>query len=570
MKTIAFSGWIAAGMLLVLPAISFTQNVNIPPKSQATMHHESPDGPFVPVPPGTKRTGLSASYGGSAFTMVQVNVDGSGQNILGDAANEPSIAINPNDANQIVIGWRQFDDVGNSFRQAGWGYSLDAGLTWTFPGVIDPGIFRSDPVLDVDGDGNFFYNSLTNDGGNYTCKVFKSVDGGASWNTGANAKGGDKQWMTIDRTSGMGSGHIYSFWTSYYSSCYPEFFTRSTDGGSSFESCVEIPGNPYWGTMAVGNDGELYVVGSGEWGGVMVARSSTAQNPANPTSWDFAMPVDLDAYLLAQLAVNPVGLVGQANIDVDRSNGPGRDNVYVLASGYRMSTGDSADVMFAKSTDGGLSWGLPIRINDDPSNTNYQWFGTMSVAPNGRIDVVWLDTRQPGATAFHSALYYSFSLDQGETWSANEQLSDAFDPHVGWPVQQKMGDYFDMESSTGSAHLAWANTLNGEQDVYYSVITPDITGIDDGRDNDKLYSVAASPDPFTDRTTITYKIAAECPVRMSVLNLFGKEIQTLVNRRQPAGTYTVEFDGGLLPAGYYLCRMNAGPFTKTAGLVKVD
>lgn len=570
MKTIALSGWIAAGMLLVLPAISFTQNVNIPPKSQATMHHEVPDGPYVTVPPGTKRTGPSASYSGSAFTMVQVNVDGSGQNILGDAANEPSIAINPNDANQIVIGWRQFDDVGNSFRQAGWGYSLDAGLTWTFPGVIDPGIFRSDPVLDVDGDGNFFYNSLTSDGGNYTCKVFKSDDGGASWNAGANARGGDKQWMTIDRTSGMGSGHIYSFWTSYYSSCYPEFFTRSTDGGSSFEWCVEIPGNPYWGTMAVGNDGELYVVGSGEWGGVMVARSSTAQNPANPTSWDFAMPVDLDAYLLAQLAVNPVGLVGQANIDVDRSSGPGRDNVYVLASGYRMSTGDSADVMFAKSTDGGLTWGLPTRINDDASTTNYQWFGTMSVAPNGRIDVVWLDTRQPGATAFHSALYYSFSLDQGETWSANEQLSDAFDPHVGWPVQQKMGDYFDMKSSTGSAHLAWANTLNGEQDVYYSVITPDITGIDDGRDNDRLYSVVASPDPFTDRTTITYKIAAECPVRMSVLNLFGKEIQTLVNRPQPAGTYTVEFDGGSLPAGYYLCRMNAGSFTKTAGLVKVN
>jgi hypothetical protein len=133
-----------------------------------------------------------------------------------------------------------------------------------------------------------------------------------------------------------------------------------------------------------------------------------------------------------------------------------------------------------------------------------------------------------------------------------------------------MGDYFDMKSSTGSAHLAWANTLNGEQDVYYSVITPDITGIDDGRDNDRLYSVAASPDPFRDRTTITYKTAAECPVRISVLNMFGKEIQTLVNSSQPAGTYTVEVDGGGLPAGYYLCRMNAGPFTKTTGLVKID
>jgi hypothetical protein len=94
----------------------------------------------------------------------------------------------------------------------------------------------------------------------------------------------------------------------------------------------------------------------------------------------------------------------------------------------------------------------------------------MSVAPNGRIDVIWLDTRDNPGT-FLSALYYSNSMNGGETWLPNKRLSDFFDPHVGWPNQNKMGDYFDMESVNDGVHLAWAATFNGEQDVYYSFIT---------------------------------------------------------------------------------------------------
>ena len=94
----------------------------------------------------------------------------------------------------------------------------------------------------------------------------------------------------------------------------------------------------------------------------------------------------------------------------------------------------------------------------------------MSVAPNGRIDVVWLDTRDNTGSNI-SALYYSNSEDGGTTWSQNERLSDFFNSHVGWPNQQKMGDYFDMVSDSSGARLAWAATFNGEQDVYYSYIS---------------------------------------------------------------------------------------------------
>ena len=82
------------------------------------------------------------------FTSYQVNVDAQGNNIVGDAANEPSIAVDPTDGNKMTIGWRQFNSVQSNFRQGGWGFTTDGGIHWTFPGVLENNVFRSDPVLD--------------------------------------------------------------------------------------------------------------------------------------------------------------------------------------------------------------------------------------------------------------------------------------------------------------------------------------------------------------------------------------------------------------------------------------
>src|SRR6476620_730359 len=77
-----------------------------------------------------------------AFISYQVNVDASGNNIIGDAANECTISVDPTNLNRMAIGWRQFDDVTSNFRQSGDGDTTDGGLTWTFPGVLAQGVFR--------------------------------------------------------------------------------------------------------------------------------------------------------------------------------------------------------------------------------------------------------------------------------------------------------------------------------------------------------------------------------------------------------------------------------------------
>jgi hypothetical protein len=513
------------------------------------MHNEEITDPYLPNAHINQKKSPAYKYkspqrsGGTMITTIQANVDTSSQNIFDDAANEPSIAINPLNPAEIVIGWRQFDNILSNFRQAGWAYTSDFGQSWNFAGRIEQGIFRSDPVLEYDSSGNFYYNSLTYDTNisTFMCKVFRSFDGGASWDSGVDAAGGDKQWMAIDRTAGVGSGNIYSTWTAGSSICFPANFIRSTDGGNSYEPCTDVDGYPAHGTMAINSAGILYIAGFGNsYDTIIVTKSADAQIPGSVITWSAPVDIFPDRSSFGIATVNPVGLVGQVNIDVD----PNNDNVYLLITSERYSTFDPGDVMFSKSTDGGQTWSIPVQINDDSSTSNTQWLGVMSVAPNGRIDAAWLDTRDaPGTDS--SALYYSYSTDQGNTWSVNEKLSNLFDPHVGYPNQDKMGDYFDMISDNTGAHLAWANTLNAEQDVYYSFIVPpaptDLETI-----NEKI-KLSVYPNPNNGEFVISTDAKSS---RIEIYNAFGENIYS-INSAKALNSVNINSQ----PAGIYIMRV---------------
>ena len=142
-------------------------------------HREDPvEPPTVPVTREGMTRSIQAVVVRGQHQSTQVNVDNLQQNIVGDAANEPSIAIDPTNPRQLVIGWRQFGTITSDFRQAGMAYSHDGGATWTFPGPLDPAQFRSDPVLEADSAGDFYYYSLSSV---TTTEYFVSTDKGVNW-----------------------------------------------------------------------------------------------------------------------------------------------------------------------------------------------------------------------------------------------------------------------------------------------------------------------------------------------------------------------------------------------------
>src|SRR6266478_1351044 len=356
------------------------------PRNEPLEKYDNP-----PAPPRKIETSprMISPYG--SFTSFQVNVDANGNNIIGDAANECAISVDPTDGNKMTIAWRQFNNVTSNFRQGGWGYTTDGGIHWTFPGVLEPGVFRSDPVTNSNETGTFFYLSLLQ---TFCENMYRSANGGQSWTElqpDGLAGGGDKQWFTIDKTNGPGHGFQYQSSDGFNCSGGGVQFQRSTDGGITWQAPITIPNGPTDGTLDVDTNGNMYVGGEG-FSTFFCVRSSNAQFGGQTPTFDQSTAVNMGGDLTGG-GINPAGLDGQLFLAVDRSGGPTNNNIYMLAS-VVPSGRSTTDVMFARSTDGGLTFSVPLRVNDDPVNpSKWHWFGTFSVAPNGRLDAVWYDSR---------------------------------------------------------------------------------------------------------------------------------------------------------------------------------
>jgi hypothetical protein len=78
------------------------------------------------------------------------------------------------------------------------------------------------------------------------------------------------------------------------------------------------------------------------------------------------------------------------------------------------------------------------------------------------------------------------------------------------------------------------------------------------------------PNPFNPTTTIRYRLAESTAVTLTVYDMNGRVVSTLVNDRQNAGEYTVAFDASSLASGVYVYRLVAGShvFTQKLTLIK--
>src|SRR5213596_1556613 len=467
--------------LTLLLALAGASGQTLAPTREAPRNEPLESYDNAPAPPRRIETSPRMISQFGPFVSFQANVDANGNNIIGDAANECVISVDPTDGNKMTIAWRQFNSVLSNFRQGGWGYTTNGGANWTFPGVLQNNVFRSDPVTNSNEVGNFFYLSLQSDQAqSFFCDdLWRSTNGGQTWveqSPDRGAGGGDKQWFTIDKTNGPGHGFQYQSDDGINCTGGGVQFQRSTDGGVTWQAPITIPQEPTDGTLDVDTNGNLFIGGEG-FSNFNCVRSSNAQFGGQTPTFDRTTSVNLGGSL-GSGGINPAGLDGQLFLAIDRSGTATDNNIYMLASVVPPGR-STTDVMFVRSTDGGSTFSAPRRINDDLVNpSKWHWFGTLSVAPNGRIDAVWYDTRN-AANNTDSQLFYSWSTDGGVTWAANVAVSDAFNPFEGYPNQSKIGDYITIVSDNTGGNVAYSATFNfnptrgqHEEDVYYVRVAP--------------------------------------------------------------------------------------------------
>jgi hypothetical protein len=123
-----------------------------------------------------------------------------------------------------------------------------------------------------------------------------------------------------------------------------------------------------------------------------------------------------------------------------------------------------SEVYDRASYDGGKTWTDPKALSDDdPKNYGGQFFPNIGIAPNGRIDVVWWDTRDIQGLRGTDA-YYTYSTDDGRTWAKNMRVTDkSIDRKLGiWGNNYDIASQPGVASANQYAVFGWDDTRNSD------------------------------------------------------------------------------------------------------------
>jgi len=77
------------------------------------------------------------------------------------------------------------------------------------------------------------------------------------------------------------------------------------------------------------------------------------------------------------------------------------------------------------------------------------------------------------------------------------------------------------------------------------------------------------PNPFNPSTQIAFDLPESADVRLTVFDVLGRQVATLINQPMKAGTHTVSFDAQRLASGVYIYRLEAGSFTMTRNMMLI-
>lgn len=450
-------------------------------------------------------------------------------------ANELSIAVNPTDPRNMLASGKDYNPAhAGDCVWDGVYVTKDGGLTWknmNLPGSnwyrlnVDPAYephpdfsrfwCATDPVLAFGPDGTAYWTvmpyqcdavsgsktgrefvpgtgvGLPQGGFNdwfWTCSsmyVLVSEDGGETWPIVREVAFGprlehDKQWMAVSP-----EGTVLL--------CWDRDPNYQLSGGTPAEQ-LNHPGgvvcatssdkgrtwtDPVWATGEW--DGFLpwvdYAADEHAWMAALDAENILVSHSENGLSWEqpwvvgsYENPPPGGEYGWPVVEGSDFRIFALPAIAVDRTEGPCGGTVYV--TWFDHSSGDG-EVLLTTSRDHGATWSEPKRVHDDAPDSGFdQYMPAVSVGPDGTMDIIWYDRRDDPNNHLMD-LYYTYSLDCGETLAPNLRVSEVSTDEQYSHHQNGMiflGDYIDLDSTEGRAHAVWVDTRNQKADAFVATI----------------------------------------------------------------------------------------------------
>lgn len=306
-----------------------------------------------------------------------------------------------------------------------------------------------------------FGAAASTDAGHDSVLVATSVDGGRTFLPArvavapAPGVGLARPLMTVTRGAAGQDSLLVSMWSCHPASprgtsCDGALFARSDDAGVTFSAPVVIndpPGGQNPSQPAVGTHGTVYETFQRRFadGHVDLFLARSGDGGATFTR----SPIDTEKGI--GVAYDPAKLV------VD----PRSDALYTVWSDAR--TG-SQQVIFRKSTDKGATWTQALLLAPDPGRTGSSRSPSISVAPDGRIDIVYYHT-DPSRPASDD-VYLDYSTDGGATFVVRQVNDKPIDRNLGFsgPAGSlgEVGNHYPptVSSLDNAAYVAYSDTAD--------------------------------------------------------------------------------------------------------------
>ncbi|MGH9069769.1 MAG: sialidase family protein [Acidimicrobiales bacterium] len=448
-------------------------------------------GPIMVVTLATTIIGLGAGAA-SANTMghvaVSVNMPVSALNFeVGPANNSPEIIADPKDPQFVVLANR----IDGPKFGCNLSVSVDGGQLWAparpVP-VLPAGAQECYAPQIAFGRNGVLYLAFAGLAGTGNAPIGEFLTSSSNYAHGFTAPrkilGPEKYMVSLamDQSSGR-EGRLHLAWVSPSSPAPLDGFSPGTnpiladysdDGGRTFSSPVQVSDPARQRVLApamvVGPDHSVdvlyYDLGKdsrdyeglagptwpGNWS-LVLARSANA-------GASFGTGVGVDDEIVPAGRVSLIYTMAPAALAVSQGG-----SLYAAWADARYG---SADILFRRSLDAGRSWGPTLRLNHDPvTDGATHSLPELSVAPDGRIDAIFLDRRKDPKDIYNDT-YYTDSTDGGTSFAPDARLSTkSSDSLVGQHYTNpsaaglvEFGSRLGLLSTDSGALAAWTDTRN--------------------------------------------------------------------------------------------------------------
>jgi hypothetical protein len=470
---------------------------------------------------------------------------------------------------------------------ASWGSPVNAHAGWVDAfvaklnnsGVLQWNTFLGGAVYDdfglgiaVDGSGNVYvagysddaWGSPVNDyaGGNFDAFAAKLNSSGVlQWNTFMGSSVTDVgNGIAVD-----GSGNVYvtgdsrATWgtpvNAYAGGNYDAFVVKlNSNGGRLWNTFMGSSGSDYGRGIAVDGSGNVYVTGYARysWGSPVNAHAGNGDafteklNSNGVRQWN--------TFMGSSSYISEEGY----GITVDGSN-----NVYVTGMSYAtwgapVNAHAGYDDAFAVklNSSGGRLWNTFMGSSEDDAGYGIAVDGSGNVVVTGYSDAAW-GTPGNAHAGGEDAFAVKLNSSGGRLWNTFMGGSEN-DAGKGIAVDGSGNAYvagitYLYEWGTPvNPHSGWGNDAFAVKFDHSSMV-----GVENDLDLPTEFKLSQNyPNPFNALTIIEYAIPRADHVTLTVYNILGEEVQTLVNEFQTQGNYAVAFDATRLTSGIYFYKLN--------------